>query len=198
MVFTGCSIAPITPQVNARTLPKGQVGTTSWVSLFPSMQVAYGVTNKFDIGIDSEQFTKISLWSKYNLINGEFLALAGIAGVFKGPSANKARGYFAGIIMNRELNEKLSFFSHYRFTDSTYLPIDDDDTLIGDDDFGVDANDSDDLSNTSQLNLGFTVHFTSRIRLNLGYGCQYHHRNNDPDTTTSPCIPLIGFSAGKR
>lgn len=202
LLFSGCTLAPVTPRIQAEPLGKGNLQVNTWIAPAPAISAAYGLTERFDVGGDIEQFDMVSIWSRYSIVNTNFASLAATAGIFRKSNPNNASGYYAGSVLSGPINKRMRFYMSYRLSQITYDPVDlnEDSRPLTDDEIisGVDSRDSEDLSKTSQFNLGFSIRLRSKAGLNVGVGCQYHHENNDPQIESRPCGPLIGLSWGHK
>lgn len=190
-----CTLAPTTPRVDAQTLGKGKFDLSLWVTPSPAASLSYGLTDKLDIGIELEQFQTMTLLSKYNIMSSNGFSAAGTAGVFKVASDNRASGVFIGGIVNKAMDDTLTLFANYRFAKVNYTAIDTSDPLYTSEDiFGIAIDDTTDLSQTSQLNIGLSWKLKSETRLHVGLGCQHNHKNDDPEIEDTPCGTIFGLT----
>ncbi len=198
LLLSSCSLAPVTPRVEAEPLGKGNVKIAPYLFPTPAFSVSYGATEKLDIGADIEQLDLLSLWSRYNLINTGTVALAATGGVFISDGPNKAKGFFLGPVFTTKLNERVHFFSGYRFSRSDYGPCDDgffsgctEDHFLDSD---ITPRDEDDLSNISQLYFGVSINLGRSMGINVGPTCLYFHENEDSLNDSHLCGPTLGLS----
>lgn len=199
-LLSGCTLAPATPTIYAEPIGKGGVRVDTWATPVTAVSAGYGLTESLDVGVDVEQFHMISIRTQYAIVHSPGFSLAANGGIFRQSGPNNASGYYLGGVLSKQFHRRVRFYSGYRLSHVDYDPVDIDldNRDLTDDElyYGVDSRDSEDLSKTSHLHLGLSIHLLSNVGLNLGAGCEYHHENNDPMIQTRRCGPLIGLSWG--
>lgn len=199
MVLTGCSLVPLTPHQTAEPLGKGGFEIQAWASPVLAVSAGYGLTDRVDVGVNLEQLTLYSAWTRINLVRDEKMSLSATAGVFKKSSLNSARGHYLGGVLTVPFGSRFKLHANYRFNRVDYTPFDKSQGISGFTDeewmHAVDSRNSTDLSQTSIAGVGVSVGFNT-AQWTLGAVCEYHHKNVDPLIMTTFCIPTLGVALG--
>ncbi len=193
--ITSCSLAPLTPRVDAASVGKGKVLIQNNFLPTTSVSVIYGVNEQFDIGLDLEQAILGTAWGRYSFINNpEGFSLAANGGVFIYTDVQKANGFYTGLIASNQWSPRFRTTASLRYADLDYEFSPEDDGGYFDFDEGFGFDNPDDGSANIHADLTFSILIKSHIELALGAICQYLPRNEDPERSSEICAPTIGFT----
>jgi len=191
---TSCSLAPITPRVDAASVGKGVFKIENNVSP-SSFSVIYGAGEKFDVGLDLE-LIMATAWGRYSFFNSpNGFSLAVNGGVFVGDADIKSNGYFSGLIASNQWSPKFRTTASVRYAELDYQfspEYDDDYWFDWYDAVFFDNSEEGSANIQADLTLSFLV--KPYIELALGAVCQHLPRVKDSTRRSEGCVPTIGFS----
>lgn len=192
LIAAGCSFAPLTPRVDAASVGKHKVKIESNLSPATYLSIIYGAGEHVDVGIDVEQLTMTTAWSRYSFVNNpNGLSVAGTGGVFVADGDNKSNGWYAGLLMSNQFEPNIRWTAGLRYAVLDYQ--------YGRDEEGwfsatIDFDNPDDAAENIQADLNLSWFVKPHVEFSLGATCQYLPKNKDLDQSNQLCIPLIGFS----
>lgn len=193
LIFTAsCSLAPLTPRVDAASIGKNEVKLQSNLGPTTSLGVLYGVGENLDAGLEFEQNGLWSAWSRYSFLNNPSgVSVAGNAGVFGSTTRDRrSNGWYAGLSISNQVTEKLRWSAGYRHALLDYEYGTDIDYWLR----TLEFDNPDDGSVNGQLELAVSIRVLPHVEFSLGGVCQHLFKNTDPTRSDDECLPIIGFS----
>jgi len=192
MLFLGnaCSLVPLSPRDSASSVGKGKVKIDTNLLPAIALNTTYGLTDNFDVGLDIENVTIATVWSRYSLLNNKTgVSVAATGGAFSHMDTD-TNGLYAGALLSYYKNSKIRLAAGYRYNKVAYEP--DDYGNIYD---GYPAlHNSEDLSETGVTNVSLAFRVKPHLQLTVGAVCQHHYKNRNRDIDSNRCRALLGFS----
>jgi len=191
-ILASCSFAPMSPRVDAASIGKHEIKLESNIAPTPSFGILYGVTDNLDVGLEVEQAGLGSTWARYSFINNPTgFSFAGNAGVFVSENDIRSNGWYAGLLVSKQVTPTVRWTGSYRHALLDY------EYGLYDDLFSVDYLDfdnPDDASVNGHLDISLSLRIRPHVELAIGGGCQFLYKNKNPQQRSKRCLPIIGFS----
>jgi len=193
LLMSACSLAPLTPRVDAASIGKNQTKIESNIAPSPSIGLIYGAGENLDIGVDVEQTFLATAWTRYSFINNpNGVSVAGNAAVYVAGGDFRSNGWYAGLLLSNQFNTNVRWSAGVRYAVLDYE--------FGSVSSGAwfkdirEFDNPDDASHNAQMELAMSWRMKPHIELALGASCQHLLKNTDPEVRDRRCFPIIGFS----
>ena len=192
LTITSCSLAPMTPRVDAASIGKHEIKLESNLAPSPSFGFVYGVTDTLDVGLEVEQLGMGSAWTRYSFINNpNGFSLAGNAGVFVSVNDYPSNGWYAGLLASKQVTPTIRWTGSYRHALLDYQYRFQTDFWSVD---NVEFDNPDDASVNGHFDISLSMRIKPHVEFAIGGGCQILYKNKNPDRRSQNCLPIIGFS----
>ena len=194
LLSTACSLAPITPRVDAASIGKSQTKLESNLGPTTSLGFIYGAGENLDVGLEVEQAILSTAWTRYSFINNpNGLSLAANAAVFLSIGDYRSNGWYTGLLLSNQFNPNVRWSAGIRYAvlDYEYGEFSESAWVNGD---VREFDNPDDGSHNGQLELSMSWRVKPHIELALGGLCQNLLKNTDPDEEDQRCFPILGLS----
>lgn len=192
--ISACSLAPITPRVDAASIGKNETKIESNLGPTSSIGFLYGATENLDIGLDLEQFLLATAWTRYSFINNpNGLSLAGNAAVFVSKAEYESNGWYAGLLLSNQIDTRIRWSAGVRYAvlDYQFGEFDNNSWFLSD---VREFDNPDDAAHNGQVDLSVSWRMKPHIELALGAVCQRLLQNTNPETRDERCFPTMGMS----
>lgn len=193
-LVAGCSLAPLTPRVDAASVGKNKMKIETNFAPAPSLGFIYGVSKNLDVGLEIERAALTTAWTRYSFINNlEGLSFAGNAAVFDGSGDEKSNGWYAGLLLSNQFNPSVRWSAGARYAVLDYEWGQDFDSSYFNS-LWTQFDDPNDASHNAQLEFSMSWWVKPHLELALGANCQYLLRNTNPERNDRLCRPILGMS----
>jgi len=194
LLLNACSLAPVTPRVDAASIGKNQTKIESNAGPSGSIGFLYGAGENLDVGLEFEQAILSTAWARYSFINNpNGFSFAGNAAVFVSEAEYSSNGWYAGMLLSNQLNDgvRLSAGIRYAVLDYEYGEFANSSWFFTD---TREFDNPDDASHNLQVDLSLSWRMKPHIELAVGAACQRLLKNTDPLKIDEGCLPILGMS----
>ncbi|MEE9322305.1 MAG: hypothetical protein V3U76_17835 [Granulosicoccus sp.] len=191
---SACSLAPLSPRDAASSVGQGVVKIDTNYLPATALNTSYGLSDNLDVGVDIENVTLLTTWTRYSFLNNREtgVSLAATGGVFTSNNRHHSNGTYIGALASYRNNKRVEWTAGYRYNRVSYEPDN------YDNDYGWltvnHVHNREDLSATGQLSASAAIRLKPHLQLTVGAICQYHYNNRSPRIDSDVCFPLLGLS----
>lgn len=194
-VMSACSLAPVTPRVDAASIGKNNSKLESNYGPTFSFSAMYGLTDNLDLGLDLEQGGFATAWTRYSFINNpDGVSFAGTAAVYNSENDIESNGVYAGLLASNQFNSSVRLTAGIRYAvlDYEYGDFSDNGWFSSPD--YLEFDNPDDASHNAQADISLSWRVRPHIELAIGAACQYLVKNEDVSKDNERCAPVVGLS----